>query len=258
MDIAITQRWKAMQDAEKGGIKNYLVNKIISLSRSENSLKQHRALISKMNHALVAILKFDWPAKWPTFAVEMVKSAKGNEILCENNVNILQLLGEEVFDFQEIRWLDGESACDEGATQERGRTNFRAFDPRVETFETWWAWSLRLWKPYKNLFLGFLFILFSRRTWWNFWWADSFVFHNFRERRWHVLPRLWDFNLHLCNRSTWIRFVHFLLWRWQSCPRSYRSQQILFVLWRMATRIVECSFEVWVCSARRISRIILR
>ena len=99
MDIAISQRWKAMEDAEKGGIKNYLVNKIISLSRSENSLKQHRALISKMNHALVAILKFDWPAKWPTFVSEMVKSAKGNEILCENNVNILQLLGEEVFDF---------------------------------------------------------------------------------------------------------------------------------------------------------------
>ena len=44
MDIAISQRWKAMEDAEKGGIKNYLVSiKIISLSRSENSLKQHRS-----------------------------------------------------------------------------------------------------------------------------------------------------------------------------------------------------------------------
>ena len=31
MDIAITQRWKAMQDAEKGGIKNYLVNKITGI-----------------------------------------------------------------------------------------------------------------------------------------------------------------------------------------------------------------------------------
>jgi len=99
MDIAIQQRWNAMPDAEKGGIKNYLVNKIISLTSNEASLRQHKALIGKMNHALVAILKFDWPAKWPTFVPEMVNSAKGNEILCENNVNILQLLGEEVFDF---------------------------------------------------------------------------------------------------------------------------------------------------------------
>ena len=36
---------------------------------------------------------------WPNFIPEIVGSSKRSEILCENNMVILQLLSEEVFDF---------------------------------------------------------------------------------------------------------------------------------------------------------------
>ena len=48
---------------------------------------------------LVQILKQEWPTGWPTFIPEIVASSKTNLSLCENNMIILKLLSEEIFDF---------------------------------------------------------------------------------------------------------------------------------------------------------------
>ena len=48
---------------------------------------------------LSQILKQEWPHNWPTFIPELVESSKTNLSLCENNMVILKLLSEEVFDF---------------------------------------------------------------------------------------------------------------------------------------------------------------
>lgn len=45
------------------------------------------------------ILKQDWPHNWPTFISDIVNSSKTSEALCENNMKVLKLLSEEVFDF---------------------------------------------------------------------------------------------------------------------------------------------------------------
>ena len=45
------------------------------------------------------ILKQEWPHNWPTFITELVESSKTNLSLCENNMVILRLLSEEVFDY---------------------------------------------------------------------------------------------------------------------------------------------------------------
>jgi exportin-1 len=44
-------------------------------------------------------LKQEWPHNWPTFIPELVESCKTNLSLCENNMVILRLLSEEVFDY---------------------------------------------------------------------------------------------------------------------------------------------------------------
>lgn len=48
---------------------------------------------------LCQILKQEWPHNWPTFIPELVAASKTNLSLCENNMVILKLLSEEVFDF---------------------------------------------------------------------------------------------------------------------------------------------------------------
>jgi exportin-1 len=50
-------------------------------------------------HDLYQILKQEWPHNWPTFIPEIVASSKTSLPLCENNMVILKLLSEEVFDF---------------------------------------------------------------------------------------------------------------------------------------------------------------
>ncbi|RKO91507.1 Exportin 1-like protein-domain-containing protein, partial [Blyttiomyces helicus] len=81
------------------GIKHFVVAIIIKHSSDEQSLEKNKVLLSKLNIVLVQILKQDWPHNWPTFIPEIVSSSKTNLSLCENNMVILKLLSEEIFDF---------------------------------------------------------------------------------------------------------------------------------------------------------------
>jgi len=61
-------------------------------TKTRNSI----AVLIVVNHQ---ILKQEWPHNWPTFITELVDSSKANLSLCENNMVILKLLSEEIFDF---------------------------------------------------------------------------------------------------------------------------------------------------------------
>jgi exportin-1 len=50
-------------------------------------------------YPFIQILKQEWPHNWPNFITELVESSKTNLSLCENNMVILKLLSEEIFDF---------------------------------------------------------------------------------------------------------------------------------------------------------------
>lgn len=99
LDDAIRVRWKVMPPEQREGIKNYVVGKVISMSSDEAVMKAERVFISKLNLTLVQILKQEWPHNWPSFVPDLVGSSKTSEVLCENNMQILKLLSEEVFDF---------------------------------------------------------------------------------------------------------------------------------------------------------------
>lgn len=48
---------------------------------------------------MIQIIKQEWPRNWESFIPEIVGASKSNESLCENNMNILRLMSEEIFDF---------------------------------------------------------------------------------------------------------------------------------------------------------------
>lgn len=48
---------------------------------------------------LYQVLKREWPKNWESFIGDIVGASKTNESLCQNNMIILKLLSEEVFDF---------------------------------------------------------------------------------------------------------------------------------------------------------------
>jgi exportin-1 len=99
LEEVIKFRWGLLPEEQREGIKNYTAGLIIKLSSDATVFKQQKVFISKLNIILVQILKQDWPHKWPTFIPDIVGASKTSETLCENSMQILKLLSEEVFDF---------------------------------------------------------------------------------------------------------------------------------------------------------------
>ncbi|KAJ4454688.1 putative Protein EXPORTIN 1A [Paratrimastix pyriformis] len=99
LQSCIQQRWKIIPEAQRKGIKDYIVNLVITISSDATRYRESKAYVSKLNEVLIQIVKQEWPAQWPNFISEIVDSSQSNETLCENNLRVLKLLSEEVFDF---------------------------------------------------------------------------------------------------------------------------------------------------------------
>jgi exportin-1 len=76
-----------------------VVTFIIESSNTDEALRTQKTFLNKLNLVLVSILKQEWPHNWPTFINEIVTSSRSSLSICENNMAILRLLSEEVFDF---------------------------------------------------------------------------------------------------------------------------------------------------------------
>ncbi|KAI9434013.1 armadillo-type protein [Lactarius indigo] len=91
LERLVNTRWKTLPEAQRQGVRNFVVGITVKIAE--------KTYINKLNLALVQILKQEWPHNWPTFIPELVESCKTNLALCENNMVILRLLSEEVFDY---------------------------------------------------------------------------------------------------------------------------------------------------------------
>jgi len=99
LEQVIKTRWKVLPRNQCEGIKKYIVSLIIKTSSSPTSLEKERTYLQKLNMILVLILKREWPHNWESFIPDIIGASKTSESLCQNNMNILKLLSEEVFDF---------------------------------------------------------------------------------------------------------------------------------------------------------------
>uniref|UniRef100_A0A0R3TNP2 Importin N-terminal domain-containing protein n=1 Tax=Rodentolepis nana TaxID=102285 RepID=A0A0R3TNP2_RODNA len=99
LEALIKTRWKVLARPQCEGIKKYIVGLIIQTSSNPELMDSEKTYLSKLNMILVEILKFEWPTNWPQFIQDIVGASKTNESLCQNNMVILRLLSEEVFDF---------------------------------------------------------------------------------------------------------------------------------------------------------------
>jgi exportin-1 len=106
----ILYRWKALAEGARSSIKDYIVQTVISLSNTTETMQQAGVFLKKLNMCLVQVLKQEWPHNWPTFIDEIVAASKSGESICENNMNVLKLLSEEVFEFSEEQMVSSKIA----------------------------------------------------------------------------------------------------------------------------------------------------
>lgn len=110
LEETILQRWNTLSRDNQQAIRNFVVSLIVRECTSFAHIRQHRALLTKMNMTLVSIAKREWPVRWPTFIQDITTSASPSDPMVENNLNLLRLVGEEVFEFGEktltSRWVE--------------------------------------------------------------------------------------------------------------------------------------------------------
>ncbi|CAH1969506.1 unnamed protein product [Acanthoscelides obtectus] len=99
LEQVIKTRWKVLPRNQCEGIKKYIVSLIIKTSSDPETLETNKTYLNKLNMILVQVLKREWPKNWESFIPDIVGASKTNESLCQNNMIILQLLSEELFDF---------------------------------------------------------------------------------------------------------------------------------------------------------------
>ncbi|KAF7295071.1 Importin N-terminal domain-containing protein [Mycena indigotica] len=99
LDKLISTRWKALPDGQRQGIRNFIVGLTVKVASDEATMRKEKTFVDKLDLTLVQILKQEWPHNWPSFITELVASSKTNLSLCENNMIILKLLSEEIFDY---------------------------------------------------------------------------------------------------------------------------------------------------------------
>lgn len=99
LEEVIKTRWKILPRNQCEGIKKYVVGLIIKTSSDPTVMEANKVYLNKLNIILVEILKREWPKNWESFIGDIVGASKTNESLCQNNMIILKLLSEEVFDF---------------------------------------------------------------------------------------------------------------------------------------------------------------
>ncbi|GMM30431.1 exportin [Martiniozyma asiatica (nom. inval.)] len=99
LDNLVKTRWKALPEDQRLGIRNFVASMIISMCEDENTFTKEKSLITKCDLTLVQILKQEWPHNWPNFIPEIVQSSRAGFNVCENNMAILKLLSEEIFDY---------------------------------------------------------------------------------------------------------------------------------------------------------------
>lgn len=99
LEQVIKTRWKVLPRNQCEGIKKYIVGLIIKTSSDPETMEASKVYLNKLNMILVQVLKREWPKNWESFIGDIVGASKTNESLCQNNMTILKLLSEEVFDF---------------------------------------------------------------------------------------------------------------------------------------------------------------
>lgn len=119
LEHTIGKRWKVLPREQCDGIKNFIISIIISLTETLEHISTNKVYLSKLNLILVKILKHDWPQHWPTALADIVGAAKNGEAICQNNLEILRLLSEEIFEFSEDSMVQSkvkhlkQSMCDQ-------------------------------------------------------------------------------------------------------------------------------------------------
>ncbi|KAK1443825.1 armadillo-like helical protein [Babesia gibsoni] len=101
LQACIQSRWNVLPQEERMGIRQYVSELVIKLCMDDEACTRERHFLTKINETLIQIVKREWPDRWEGFIPEICRASQVSQNLCENNMRLLNMLSEELFDFGE-------------------------------------------------------------------------------------------------------------------------------------------------------------
>ncbi|XP_053991470.1 exportin-1-like isoform X2 [Hylaeus volcanicus] len=98
LENCISTRWNVLPDDQKLGVKQYVTDMTLTAC-TDPTLVDAKYFITKVNQTLIQIVKQEWPHNWSSFIPDLCAAARTNQAVCENSLQILCSLSEDVFDF---------------------------------------------------------------------------------------------------------------------------------------------------------------
>jgi exportin-1 len=101
MESLVNYRWNSLPLEQQVNIREYIISYVTRLSETQDVLQESKLILDKADGVIVGIARQDWPHRWPEFVPDIVEASKSSESACENNLKILTMLSEDIFDFSE-------------------------------------------------------------------------------------------------------------------------------------------------------------
>ena len=95
----IATKWNSLPQIQQSAIFNFLIGMILSLTTTSAASDFNIELIHKADYVLIQILKRNWNE---SFINDLIESSHASLPLCQNNIYILQIIAEEIFENDSI------------------------------------------------------------------------------------------------------------------------------------------------------------
>lgn len=107
LEQTIHSKWKILPEDQKQGIKNNIFTMVIRMGTNLHD-KTYQFLLRKANMVLITIVQQEWNTDWKNFISDICNSSQQDQSVCENNLEILRILSEEIYDYSKNRIISSQ------------------------------------------------------------------------------------------------------------------------------------------------------
>ncbi|CAD8058197.1 unnamed protein product [Paramecium primaurelia] len=99
LEEQIKTKWNLIREESRQGLKGFILKQLLHFGAKDQHDSIEESLLNQINMIIIQILKHEWKTTWVSFIPEICELSKTDQNLCENNLKLLRLLSQEIFDY---------------------------------------------------------------------------------------------------------------------------------------------------------------
>lgn len=95
----IKTKWDVVDPQNRQSLKNFVISAMNELASKEQRSSEENDNLKILNGIIVELIKRELGGGWESAIRDLIENAKTGENVCSNNLQILRMLSEEIFEF---------------------------------------------------------------------------------------------------------------------------------------------------------------